>query len=74
MKGSIASPNTNLHTIGSMDGDFNPKNINLNNQRIHHQQSKEKKPRVQVPKIQFNNNFVKQHGAGNDKRALASNI
>lgn len=51
MKGSIASPNTNLHTIGSMDGDFNPKNINLNNQRIHHQQSKEKKPRVQVPKI-----------------------
>jgi len=58
-----------------MDGDFNPKNINLNNQRIHHHhlQSKEKKPRVQVPKIQFNN-FAKQHGSNSDKRAIASNF
>ena len=57
-----------------LDSEFNTKNINRNNQRIHHQQNKEKKPRVQVPKIQFNNNFAKQHGAGNDKRALATNI
>ena len=57
-----------------MDGDFNPKNINLNNQRIHHQQNKEKKPRVQVPRIQFNNNFAKQHGSTSDKRAMANNF
>lgn len=58
-----------------MDGDFNPKSINLNNQRIHHHhlQSKEKKPRVQVPKIQFNN-FAKQHGSTSDKRAMANNF
>jgi len=75
LKGSIASPNTNLHTNGSMDADFNPKNINLKNQRIQHQQNKEKKPRVQVPKIQLNNNFGKQpHGNGNDKRGSANNI